>query len=104
MIQFRCSLLALAGAFLFTTTSLLAQETPVAFVGAEIIPIRGNPIPDGVLVVQRGKILAVGPRGTVVPAGTMIREVKGQVIMPGLVDTHSRGRARRYRTLIAGVP
>jgi len=89
MIQSRLPLLVLAGSMFVGGLKLLAQETPVAFVGAEIIPIRGEPILEGVLVVQRGKITAVGPRGTAIPAGATIREVKGQVIMPGLVDTHS---------------
>lgn len=89
MIQSWFFLLALAGAWLFGVNTSLAQETPVAFVGADIIPVRGDQIPDGVLIVQRGKILAVGPRGTAVPNGANIREVKGRVIMPGLIDTHS---------------
>ena len=67
-----------------------AQETPLAFTGAQLIPIAGEPISDGVLVVQRGKILAVGPAGAVaIPAGAEIRPTRGKVIMPGLVDSHS---------------
>jgi imidazolonepropionase-like amidohydrolase len=67
-----------------------AQEQPVAFRGAHIIPIAGAPIDDGVLVVQHGRILAVGAAATVrVPANAEIRDVSGKVIMPGLVDTHS---------------
>src|SRR5208283_2561302 len=38
----------------------LAQQTPVAISGARIIPIGGPEIPNGVLVVQNGKIVAVG--------------------------------------------
>lgn len=66
------------------------EERAQAFVGAQIIPVSGPVIPDGVLVVRRGKIVAVGARGaTIVPAGAEVRELKGMVIMPGLVDTHS---------------
>ena len=40
-----------------------------AFVGAEIIPIVGNPIAEGTLVVTDGEIVAVGSRTAVgVPA------------------------------------
>lgn len=61
-----------------------------AFVGAEIVPIVGDPIPDGVLVVRDGKIAAVGRRTTVqVPRGATVHDVSGKVLMPGLVDTHS---------------
>ncbi len=71
--------------------SIRAQgEGARAFVGARIIPISGPVIDDGVLVVQKGKIVAVGARGAVsIPAGAEVREVGGMVIMPGLVDTHS---------------
>lgn len=70
--------------------SLSAQEKPLAFTGAQIIPIVGEPIANGVLVVQHGKILAVGAAGSVaIPVGAEIREATGKVLMPGLVDSHS---------------
>ena len=36
--------------------SVFAQEKPVAFVGAKIIPVVGQPIENGILIVQNGKI------------------------------------------------
>ncbi len=67
-----------------------AQETPVAFVGARVIPVAGPEIPKGVVVVHRGKFVAVGAEGTVaIPPGALRRDVSGKVVMPGLVDTHS---------------
>ena len=68
---------------------LAAQERPVAFRGATILPISGPPITNGVLVVQGGRITAVGGPDTPVPAGAEIRDVSGKTLMPGLVDTHS---------------
>jgi imidazolonepropionase-like amidohydrolase len=66
------------------------QETPVAFTGARVIPVVGAPIDDGVVVVQGGRIAAVGAAGAVaVPAGAEVHDVRGMVLMPGLVDTHS---------------
>jgi imidazolonepropionase-like amidohydrolase len=68
----------------------LAQERPRAFTGSQILPVSGQPIPSGVLVVHRGKIVAVGPSGsTSIPADAERVDVTGKVIMPGLVDTHS---------------
>ncbi len=66
-----------------------AQEKPVVFKGALIYPVSGKPIPNGVLVVQKGKIIRVGAAGSTIPSGADIRDVTGKVIMPGLVDTHS---------------
>jgi imidazolonepropionase-like amidohydrolase len=69
---------------------LYAQDKPIAFTGAHIIPIAGEPIPNGVLVVQAGKIVAVGPAGsTTIPAGAESIDAGGKVLMPGLVDSHS---------------
>jgi imidazolonepropionase-like amidohydrolase len=61
-----------------------------AFVGGEIVPIVGAPIPDGVLLVDDGRIAALGPAsGVEIPAGAETVDVSGKVLMPGLVDTHS---------------
>jgi imidazolonepropionase-like amidohydrolase len=77
---------------LFVTVASLApaQEIPQAFRGATIYPIGGEPIEDGTLVVQGGKVVALGRTGSVsLPANAVIHDVKGKVVMPGLVDTHS---------------
>jgi imidazolonepropionase-like amidohydrolase len=67
-----------------------AQERPIAFVGGHILPIAGPEIPDGVLVIQGGRIAAVGPAdSTAIPEDADRREVRGKLILPGLVDTHS---------------
>lgn len=82
-------------AFLLLLTFLLAlpaaaQERPAVFRGATLYPIDQDPIPNGVLVVHEGRIQAVGSAGEVdVPSDAVEYDVSGQVIMPGLVDTHS---------------
>ncbi len=65
-----------------------AQERPVAFKGATLVPVSGPPVPNGVLVVHRGKIVAAGASARI-PEGAEVVDVSGKVIMPGLVDTHS---------------
>lgn len=68
----------------------LAQDKPVAFVGARILPIGSGPFDDGILVARGGVIAAVGARGSVtIPPDATIVDCKGKVLMPGLVDTHS---------------
>ena len=66
------------------------QEKPTAFVNAKIIPIVGQPIEQGILIVQNGKITAVGDARTVrLSSDVQQIDVSGKVIMPGLVDSHS---------------
>jgi imidazolonepropionase-like amidohydrolase len=82
--------LVAGAAFGLLAPSLFAQEKAVAFVGARVITVAGAEIPNGVVVVHQGKIVAVGAEGSVaVPAGALRRDVSGKVLMPGLVDTHS---------------
>jgi imidazolonepropionase-like amidohydrolase len=67
-----------------------AQERPIAWLGAHLIPIVGPEIEDGAIVFGGGRILAVGARGEVaIPADAERRELAGRVVMPGLVCTHS---------------
>ncbi len=66
------------------------QERPTAFINARIIPIAGPPIEQGVLIVHKGKITAVGDARTVqMPSGVQTVDMAGKVVMPGLVDSHS---------------
>src|SRR2546423_15544832 len=83
-------LLSLVFALLCACAAARAQERAVAFTGATVITVSGQTITDGVLVVRRGKIVAVGPRGsTQNPADAQVGDAAGKTIMPGLVDTHS---------------
>lgn len=75
---------------LLTAGASEAQERPVAFVGATVLPVSSPPIENGVVVVHRGRIAAVGPVASVaIPRDAERRDVRGRVIAPGLVDTHS---------------
>lgn len=69
-----------------------AQAAPAvhAFVGARVIPIAGPEIADGVVVVEGGRLAAVGARAAVaVPPEAEVHDLAGKVILPGLVDTHT---------------
>ncbi|MEP7147631.1 MAG: amidohydrolase family protein [Acidobacteriota bacterium] len=77
-------------AVLLMTCPLLGQSRPIAFINARIIPIAGPVIPHGILLVQDGKIIAVGPSHTIRLAADVEKiDVAGKTIMPGLVDSHS---------------
>ena len=78
------------GLFLLCFNRAEAQEKPTAFINAKIIPIVGQPIEQGILLVQNGKITAVGDARTVrLSSDVQIIDLQGKLIMPGLVDTHS---------------
>jgi imidazolonepropionase-like amidohydrolase len=67
-----------------------AGEGVKVFRGALIYPVSGTPIDDGVLIIEKGKIVAVGPATDVdIPADTEVIDLSGKVILPGLIDTHS---------------
>lgn len=86
MKRYLCSFLVLIS----LCCSALAQAKPTAFINARIIPIVGQPIEQGILLVQNGKITAVGDARTVrLSSDVQIIDLKGKVIMPGLIDTHS---------------
>ncbi len=71
-------------------TAVEAQDRPQVFEGAEINPVTGYPISNGVMIVQNGKITAVGAAGSVtIPRNAERIDVTGKVIIPGIVDTHS---------------
>ena len=77
-------------ALILFACAVAGQDRPTAFVNAKIIPVVGQPIEQGVLLVQKGKILAVGDAATVkVTADAVVIDAKGKVIMPGIVDSHS---------------
>lgn len=61
-----------------------------AFSGGHVIPIDGEEIPGGNVVIDGNRIVAVGPAAsTPVPANAKIIDCAGKFVMPGLVCTHS---------------
>ena len=50
--------------------------------------LRGGRFEDAVVVVTAGRITAVAPAGTRVDATEQVRLPDGEVLLPGLVDTH----------------
>jgi imidazolonepropionase-like amidohydrolase len=83
-------LISAAFGIMLLVCAVVAQERPTAYINARIIPIIGQPIEQGILLIQNGKITAVGDARTVrLAANVQTVDLKGKVIMPGLVDTHS---------------
>lgn len=76
-------------------TALTAQESAdagaFAIVGADLIDGSGAPlVPDAVVVVRDGRIVAAGPKSrTPVPHGITVIDAAGKTVMPGLWDMHA---------------
>ncbi len=67
-----------------------SSECIKVFVGARIIDGTGrNPIEDGVLIIQAGRIRQVGLRGAIeIPGGAEIIDLNSMTLMPGIINTH----------------
>ena len=80
----------LLAVIVLAVSAVVGQDRPTAFINARIIPIVGAPIEQGILLVQNGKITAVGDARTVRLSSDVVTvDLAGKTIMPGLVDTHS---------------
>ncbi|MCL9983218.1 MAG: amidohydrolase family protein [Erythrobacter sp.] len=92
MIQTKSRRAWLAGAALAAVAAgvspAAAQDRAIAFTGARILTMAGEPIENGTLVIKDGTIIAVGAN-VAIPADAERRDAAGRVIMPGIVDTHS---------------
>jgi imidazolonepropionase-like amidohydrolase len=66
------------------------QAATRAFTGMTLIDgLGGAPVPDAVMVVSRGRIVAAGPASTTrVAPGVERVDLSGRFVMPGLVNAH----------------
>jgi imidazolonepropionase-like amidohydrolase len=88
------ALLLLGGALASLVSLAPAQsahdQSVLVLRGAQILPMTGPAIAQGVLVIREGKIVAVGALGKVqIPVGANVEDASGKIIMPGIVDSHS---------------
>jgi imidazolonepropionase-like amidohydrolase len=68
----------------------LESDKILALVNGTLIDGTGaDPLPDATLVIQEGRIIAVGPRAEVnVPDDAQIIDVQGSTILPGFINAH----------------
>jgi imidazolonepropionase-like amidohydrolase len=80
--------------------ALLAPERPtaqtqpttpatVAIRGGTVLTVTGGTIPNGVVVLQNGRITAVGGANIPIPSGADVVEASGRFVSPGIIDAHS---------------
>ncbi len=53
-----------------------------------MLPVSGPPIDNGIIVINKGKIEAVG-KDVPIPADAKVIDAKGKVIVPGFIEAHS---------------
>lgn len=68
-----------------------SRAEKIALVGGTLIDGTGAAsVPDSVVLIEKGRILAAGPKSRVkIPGGTQKIDARGKFILPGLWDMHS---------------
>jgi len=90
LIPVLCGVALAAAATVAALGQTPASGRAVAYEGARLIVGDGSaPIESGVMVVQDGRIVAAGSKGSVtVPAGAAHVDLTGRTVMPALVNAH----------------
>jgi imidazolonepropionase-like amidohydrolase len=67
-----------------------AQQEQVALRGGKLLTVSHGTIANGVVVIENGKITAIGPSSSVqVPKNARVIDVKGMTVYPGLIDSET---------------
>jgi imidazolonepropionase-like amidohydrolase len=66
----------------------------IAIAGGYVVPVEGEPVDGGTVVVIDGKIAAVTGPGVQPPPGVDVVDASGKWVLPGLVDAHTHLGAR----------
>jgi len=69
----------------------LSAQQPNAIVlkGGKILTVSHGTIENGVIVIENGRIAAVGAASTKMPAGARVIDVTGMTVYPGLIDSET---------------
>ena len=59
-----------------------------AICGGKVYTMRGEPLPQGTVLFEAGKIVAVG-ENLAIPDGCELFDATGKVVTPGLIDAHT---------------
>ncbi|MDT0331616.1 amidohydrolase [Nocardiopsis lambiniae] len=61
----------------------------IAITSGYVVPVDGDPIDGGTVLISDGRITAVGPDGRVtVPEGATVVDASGKWVLPGFVEAH----------------
>jgi len=68
----------------------VGQDKPVVLRGGKLLTVTHGVVENGIVVMQGGKITAVGAASSVnVPSGAQVIDVAGMTIYPGLIDSET---------------
>ncbi len=84
-LRLAAGLVVAAAAGLLWPAPASRSPRPVAIVGGTVLTMAGSPIEGGVVLIEGGKIVAVG-RDLELHAGTEVIDARGRFVMPGLID------------------
>ncbi len=88
----QCSSRPLILIWILTLSALsFAQDKPILLKGGKLLTVTHGVIENGAIVMDGGKITAVGDAGTVhAPAGARVIDATGMTIYPGLIDSETQ--------------
>lgn len=69
----------------FIPSFLKAQNIPIVIKSNKILTVTHGIIEDGIIIVQKGKIKALG-KNIPIPKNCKLIEIKNSVVMPGIID------------------
>jgi imidazolonepropionase-like amidohydrolase len=61
----------------------------IAITGGRVVPIEGDPVIGGTVLLRDGKIAAVEGPGFAVPDGVDVVDATGKWVLPGFIDAHA---------------
>ena len=64
-------------------------STGTAIVGGRVVPVEGEPVEGGIVLLRDGKIAAVEGPGFTVPADVAVVDATGKWVLPGFIDAHA---------------
>lgn len=73
----------------YPSTYRVYPGVATALVGATVLDGEGGRIENGVVLLQDGRIIAVGGADTAIPAGFTRIDATGKYVTPGIIDIHS---------------
>lgn len=96
-----CVLAVTAG--LFTTAPDAFAQDKLAISGATIIPVSGDRIENGTILISDGRIEAVGV-DVDIPVEAKVIDASGQFVMPGIINVHSAAGMSQANEQNSNVP